>query len=255
MRRGTHNVKGESQRNIVKLMRGLEGRYSLWEIWQDFITMSACSIANTVKTPSYEARETMYLQRAQRYSREELEVFAQMLAEVVKSLDKNPDQDYLGELFMELGLGSEWHGQFFTPYSICKIMSMITDNGMTQKTVDEHGWASVCDPACGAGALLIAFANECLRNHLNYQTSVLFVAQDIDRLAACMCYIQLSLLGCPGYVVVDNTLTKPSITHDRKGLLPVDSGNVWYTPMYFRDVWQYRKAFAQMDMLFSKEAG
>lgn len=42
------------------------------------------------------------------------------------------------------------------------------------------------DPACGAGALLLAFANECKRNHINYQTSVFFVAQDIDFLAGCM---------------------------------------------------------------------
>ena len=61
----------------------------------------------------------------------------------------------------------------------------------------KQGWISVSDPACGAGALLIAFANECRRQHINYQTSVLFVAQDIDFLAGCMCYIQLSLLGCP----------------------------------------------------------
>src|SRR5699024_11833427 len=66
------------------------------------------------------------------------------------------------------------------------------------------------DPACGAGALLVAFANECLRQKVNYQTSVLFVAQDIDFTVGLMCYIQLSLLGCAGYVVIGDTLVRPS---------------------------------------------
>ena len=110
------------------------------------------------------------------------------------------------------------------------------------------------DPACGAGALLIAFANECQRQHINYQTSVLFVAQDIDFLAGCMCYIQLSLLGCPGYVVIDDSIVRPTTSYDAHGLLPKDGPQVWYTPMYFRDVWHYRRIGAQMDLLFRNAA-
>ena len=50
------------------------------------------------------------------------------------------------------------------------------------------------DSACGAGAMLIAFANAAKQYGINYQKQVLFVAQDIDHTAAMMCYIQLSLL-------------------------------------------------------------
>ena len=34
----------------------------------------------------------------------------------------------------------------------------------------------------------------------------ILVAQDIDPLVAKMCYIQLSLLGCSGVVIIGNTL-------------------------------------------------
>ena len=105
------------------------------------------------------------------------------------------------------------------------------------------------DPACGAGALLLAFANECKRNHINYQTSVFFVAQDIDFLAGCMCYIQMSLLGCPGYVVIDDSILHPAQSYDEDGLIPKNSPNVWLTPMYFRDVWHWRRIFAQLDLI------
>ena len=225
-----------------------------WDIWQDFIIMSAIAIANTMGGPQAKAREEMYRSRAEKYSAKELEVFADMLLEVVAELERNPEQDFLGELFMALGLGNEWKGQFFTPYSVCRAMSAMTYAPDMTARIEKQGWVSVNDPACGAGALLLAFANECRRQHINYQTSVLFVAQDIDFLAGCMCYIQLSLLGCPGYVVIDDSLLRPSVSYDARGLLPKDGPQVWYTPMYFRDVWHYRRIGAQMDLLFRNAA-
>lgn len=229
-------------------MHSLTGKYSLWEIWQDFIIMSAISIANVFDGPYRKQREKMYLDRAYRYTNDEIKSFAQMLSEIVTELERCPEQDLLGELFVSLGLSNEWRGQFFTPYHICRMMASMT-LGQTAEQIEQQGWISVNDPACGAGALLVAYANECMRNKINYQTSVLFVAQDIDLLAGCMCYIQLSLLGCPGYVVVDDTILSPSISHDKRGLIPVDGSNVWYTPMYFSPVWGWRKAIAQMEIL------
>ena len=150
---------------------------------------------------------------------------------------------------MTLELSNEWKGQFFTPYSVCQAMSAMTYGDDLKAKIEENGWVAVNDPACGAGALLIAFANECRRpqNNLNYQTSVLFVAQDIDFLAGMMCYIQLSLMGCPGYVVIDDSISHPITGIDPHGLIPRDGPNVWYTPMYFRDLWHWRQLWVQMD--------
>ena len=244
-------LKDERQKGIVKLIDSLCGRFSRWEVWQDFIIMSALSIANALGGPYKESREKQYIERAKKYSPKELETFAEMLAEVVVAMERNPDQDFLGELFMALELGNEWKGQFFTPYSVCRAMAAINYGADLEHQADEKGWISVNDPACGAGALLIAFANECRRpgHKINYQTSVLFVAQDIDYLAGMMCYIQLSLLGCPGYVIIRDTLSQPSTSRDRRGLIPNGGPEIWYTPMYFRDIWAYRCLFAQIDML------
>ncbi len=244
-------LRGECQKNIVKLMDSLCGRYSRWEVWQDFIIMSAISISNAVGGPHRELREKEYIKHAEKYSKNDLDVFGQMLAEVVLELDRNPDQDLLGELFMTLDLANEWKGQFFTPYSVCRLMASMTYGNDIRARIEQNGWVAVNDPACGAGALLIAFANECRRpgNDVNYQKSVLFVAQDIDFLAGMMCYIQLSLLGCPGYVVIDDSISNPSTSLDGRGLIPRDKGNVWYTPFYFLPEWRWRRIAAQMDML------
>ena len=34
------HVRGESQKNIVRFIEGLSGKYSRWDIWQDFIIRS-----------------------------------------------------------------------------------------------------------------------------------------------------------------------------------------------------------------------
>lgn len=245
------HIRGESQKNIIRMLNSLGGKYSRWELWQDWITMSAISIANVFDGPYRKEREEIYSSRAARYSASELKMFADMLFELVADMDRDPDQDFLGELFMALDLGNEWRGQFFTPYDVCRMMATMSIADDLNARIECHGWVSVNDPACGAGALLLAFANECLRRGINFQTSVLFVAQDVDFLAGMMCYIQMSLLGCPGYVVIGNTLTEPSTSWDARGLLPAGGSNVWFTPMYYSQVWSWRRAFAAVQSLTS----
>ena len=75
------------------------------------------------------------------------------------------------------------------------------------------------------------------------------MAQDIDYIVGMMCYLQMSLLGMPGYVVIGDTLASPSTSYDKRGLIPVDKGNVWYTPLLRIPVWQYRIFMAQMELV------
>lgn len=247
-------VRGEAQKGIAKIVDKLSGRYSGWEIWQDFIVMTAISLANVVDGPYMDEREKTYLDRARKYKPDELEAIAEMVALIVTDMERDPDQDFLGELFMSLGLGDEWKGQFFTPYNVCRMMAAMSFGDDLKSKIEKKGWIGVNDPACGAGALLIAFANECRRQKVNYQTSVLFVAQDIDFLAGMMCYIQLSLMGCPGYVVIGDTLSNPCTSLDKRGLIPKGGSNIWYTPMYYTDIWQYRRVWSQMDLFISSAA-
>lgn len=238
----------QKQKELVKIFDEACYRHNRWTVWSDFMTLIAISISNTVDCVHAEERERTYLQIAGKYNKREIECCARMFSEIVIGLDENPNQDFLGELFMALDLSNEHNGQFFTPYDVCTMMAKITEPNIQGRIEREH-WISVNDPACGAGALLVAFANECMAQKVNYQTSVLFVAQDIDFVVGCMCYIQLSLLGCAGYVVIDNTLTHPSTSYDPRGLIPRDNGQVWYTPFYFREEWHYRRQFFLIDSM------
>jgi len=223
-----------------------------WEAWADFISMFASAISNAADATQAPAREERYLQTISRYQPEEQALFPRLMAETVMALEENPDQDFLGDLYMGLNLGNHWKGQFFTPYNVCRMMASMTTAGAGQRTA-EHGWTTVCDPACGAGATLIAAANELQRQGVNYQERVLFAGQDLDPVAAGMCYIQLSLLGCPGYIAVGNTLTTPMtgiplFPHSREGL------DIWCTPMFFSPVWSWRRAFALAEKKTGREA-
>ena len=244
-------MREEKQKELVRIFDEACYRHNRWNVWSDFVLMAAISISNCVDKSNAESRERDYMAMAQKYNKRELECLSNMLAAVITGLEANPDQDFLGELYMSLDLGNEHAGQFFTPYDVCKCMAKITGGADLKARIEHDGWISVNDTACGAGALLVAFANECLEQKVNYQTSVLFVAQDIDPIVAAMCYIQMSLLGCAGYVVVGNTLTTPSTCIDRRGLIARPGQNIWYTPFYFHNVWSWRRAWAQMDMLFA----
>ena len=244
----TRVAKNQHQKEIIKLFDGLQGSHNMWQLWSDFVVMMACTISNAVDHSHREEREKMYMTIASGYKEREITVFANIFALLVEAYERDTDQDLLGELYMALGLGNDHNGQFFTPYDVCRCMAEM-NWGNASDQIEEKGWISVNDPAVGAGALLIAFANTCRRNNVNYQQSVLFVAQEIDFTTACMCYIQLSLLGCPGYVYVGNTITDPCTSIDGRALIPAKPGNCWFMPMYFHNTWGIRRMIEQMRMI------
>lgn len=223
---------------------------SSWQVWTDFITAAACSLANSIDTEGavHDDREKEYEKCVERLGG--VENAAKLFAYVVEALEENPEQDFLGNLFMKLDLSNHWKGQFFTPYCVCRTMAAITISEV-ENTISNKGWASINDPACGAGATLIAAANVLREHNVNYQNHALFVAQDIDRVSGLMCYIQLSLLGCAGYIVIADTLCNP--TTGKSLLFPQekDGQEFWYTPMFASDVWVNRRRFNLMDLFLA----
>lgn len=197
--------------------------------------MAAAALSNSVdRSPARDRREKAYLEIIGRYKKDEQAIFPQLFTVMVESIDANPWQDYLGGMFMELELYSHWNGQFFTPDSVCRMMAQM-NLGNSKAEIERDGYISVNDPACGGGALLIAAAEELRRQEINYQECVEFVGQDISSTAALMCYIQISVLGCPGYVIIGDTLRHPPVD-------PLPSNyEVWYTPFWYSDVWQARR--------------
>ena len=219
------------------------------DIWRDFIVMSACAMSNTVDKSHYDEREKRYLETINKYEKSQQHIFPELYADVVMALDENPEQDFLGRMFMDLHLDYEELKQIFTPYHVCQLMADVTMGDLVQQ-VEEQGYVSINDCCCGAGANLIAAINSARHMledaGLNFQNHILVIGQDIEELVALMCYIQISLLGVAGYIKVGNALTEPMTSDD-------SMENYWFTPMYFSDVWHTRRMIHRFMDLFEKE--
>ncbi len=236
-------AQNENEKEFFKIFESLSMTRSSWRVWSDFITASAISLSNAFEMDSERkaAREQEYVECIKRLGG--TDKAAELLGVIVKTFEENPSQDFLGGLFIKLGLNNHWRGQFFTPYHICEFMAQIALMDANEE-IASKGYVSICDCACGAGAMLIAAANVLRVNKINYQTQALFVAQDIDRIAGLMCYIQFSLLGCPGYVVIGDSITNPVVGEP---LMPLEmpGQELWCTPMFFSPDWIHRRLCAR----------
>lgn len=247
----------------MKTFRYLADRHSSWQAWSDFVVVSAIAIANRLGDQGdkrHEEREAEYHSIMKRYTPEEQGIFPQLFALTVMALDENPEQDYLGEMFMALELGNHWKGQFFTPYHLCEFMAKCTLQDVGDR-IEQRGWIGIMDCCCGAGALLIAARNNLyLANppigYLPPHLHALFVCQDIDRTAALMCYVQLSLLGCAGYVVVGDAFMHPAVFRYGNPVLPIETEGqeIWCMPMFHDHVWVIRQEIAKLDALIRPAA-
>lgn len=228
--------KHDPGREFDKLLDDLTYSHNKFEVWEDFVIMTACALSNGVSKNEYDKREKLYLRTVSKYKKAEAEKFPLLLAETVLALEENPEQDFLGRRYMLAGLSAN-SGQVFTPYNICDMMAEIILGNLSSE-IKEKGFITVSDPTCGAGALLIAAANVARRKlekeKQNFQNHILLYAQDIDMTVALMCYIQLSLLGVAGVVKIGNSLTEPITDGD-------NLKNYWFTPMYCSGVWAARR--------------
>ena len=86
--------------------------------------------------------------------------------------------------------------------------------------------------------------------HKRGPRDALYVAQDIDRTAALMCYIQLSLLGCAGYVVIGDSLLHPIVGPGRSPLLisPTPEQEIWLLPALYDEVWCARIQYERVKL-------
>jgi len=227
--------KGNGQ--FVKLFEKLRYRHGAWQAWHDMVHLFAIEIANSVDYVHAPGRREMYDSIIGKYADEEKELMAQLFAEMVRQLEANPHQDFLGQTYMELRLGNDGSGQVFTPYHISELMARMNLMSGVKEEIEKKGYVSICDPTCGGGAMLIAGAHVMSEVDPDWKAHTFFVGQDIDSTVAMMAYVQLSLIGCAGYIRIGNTLEDPPTG----GLLGDKSEKTWYLPATMMNlVWVQR---------------
>lgn len=195
-----------STKEVVALLRANTGARRISQVFDDFVEIFALALRNAVDHRGRQEREEQYLQVIQPYSRDELDRFARAFSLVVVEMEREP-QDILGRLYMGLELGNSSMGQFFTPHDIARLIAELNLPGMTEQ-VQRRGYAELYEPACGAGAFIIATAQAMRQAGMNPQEVLHVTAEDLSVQAVHMIYIHLTLLHIPAVIHRKNTLTQ-----------------------------------------------
>jgi hypothetical protein len=215
-----------------RLFEGNRMRHDTYTLFGDCMEAMAIALANAVDLRQRDAREARYLEIVGRYERDVVAMFPQVLAELTTGLD-HERCDLLGALFHDLELHNTARGQFFTPYSVSRMMADVTLGSpeMLRSMIEQRGFVTAMEPACGAGSMVIALADAMQNAGVNYQRHLHVTAVDIDPRAIHMAYAQLSLLHVPAHLIVGNSLSLEVREH-------------WYTPAHILGGWSGRLAAA-----------
>ena len=210
-------------KEFTSKIHDLDRSKSVQSVFQDFLSLSTYSLAQPFyRNPDIEQKYKLIIEE---YTKEQAEEFPKLLAFLISALEEE-HQDFLGQLYMNLGFGNAKKGQFFTPYSVSKMMSEINfaDIDLKMKNKD---FITLSEPCCGSGGIIIAFAETMKNKGYNYQHQLYVEATDIDDMCFKMTYIQLALLGIPAKVIRGDTIS-------------LRYYEVLYTPFYFLSNFEYK---------------
>ena len=194
------------KKEIAKMIQGISGKYSPFQIFRDWCEMYAIAIQNSCilrHDDVWQKREDIYLNIWKKYNDKEHDAFRDMTNMYVEALDEEIG-DILGEIFMESGAGNARAGQFFTPFHVSEMVAKL---GALELLNEDK--IHLNEPSIGSAGMVIATAKYLHSQGINYQKKLKVVGQDLDWLAVYMSYIQLSLLGIDAILVQGDTLADP----------------------------------------------
>lgn len=234
------NTPDQHRTEFLKLFRQTARHRHRYDIFRDFVTIAACTLHNSVfqgldieNWPKIaQDREEEYLKIVQSYDKQDRGAFPLLFAHLVGMLDPEP-RDILGPLYMELEVASKDQGQFFSPPELSELMARMSHGPELANL--QKPFVTLSEPACGAGGMVLAFVKVMIENKLNPSQRMWTQCVDVDRLAALMCYVQLSLWNVPGEIIVGNSLSW-------------EIRELWYTPAHILGQWHIRLATQSRDV-------
>lgn len=192
-----------ARKQFIRLFNDTARYLRRWDVFCDFITLAA----NELDLARIFTQESIGRSRkiCERYEADDIKRMHELFILMMCALDAK-FHDFLGAIFMELELGSDGMGQYFTPYSVQSMMARMMMPGV-KDTIRREGFVTVSDPASGAAGMIIAYAECLLDAGYDHSNHMFGSCIDIDPIAADMAFVQLSLLGIPAEVITGNTLT------------------------------------------------
>ncbi|WP_436910408.1 N-6 DNA methylase [Enterobacter kobei] len=215
MPRRTMSIE-DARRRFVSVFRDTARNLRRWEVFSDFITLAASELDMArIRTPDNIERSR---EICAKYSESDISNMHELFGLMICALEAK-FHDFLGAIFMELELGDDRNGQYFTPYNVQSLLARLLMPDFDE-TIRREGFVTVSDPASGAAGMIVAYAELLLEAGYNPSEQMFGSCIDIDPIAADMAFIQLSLLGIPAEVITGNALT-------------MQLNRVRYTPVYY----------------------
>lgn len=186
----------ESFRTVIESLA--RTRSSSVGIFSDFCRLAACCVAAGTREPEY-------LEVARGYSRDELNEFSRGFALLVEEMEAAPFTDMLGPYYLDIAAHSskQARGEFFTPPEISKLIARMVFDPEAIKA--EGKPITLNEPACGSGGMVLATAELFAPDSVDL---LRVTAQDINPVAADMCYLNLTLWGIPARVIRGDTIRR-----------------------------------------------
>lgn len=221
---------GGRKERVKTLLLEVADSKRLWRVFEDFIAMAALELSCAADPGQRAAREGDLQKVRERFTAAEQDKLAEAFFHLMMVLGEE-HHDFLGPMFMLLGLGDKHGGQFFTPYEVCATMALL-NLADAATVIETDGFVSILDPCSGSGAMVIAAAEVLLDAGYPLAQHLHVTAQDLDITAVHMTYVQLALLGVPAVVIHGNSLTG-------------ETWSTWHTALHFKGRWRQRMAQRQ----------
>ncbi len=203
----------------------------LRDIYEDFISLSFITLFNQgvnkhIDKKKYEELEKEYKSIVSKYKKENVERFVKAFAKLVKLMEENPYEDFLGQAYLELKSSNEKKvlGQFFTPKEVVDFMVRST---FDSEKIKEKEIIRALDPCTGAGIFPLR-AMKFLRDNNLPPWKIVWHAVEIDKYLAMISYINLTLFGIPAIVINEDIFRIPA-QENGKGLDLSKVKNKWIT--------------------------
>ena len=198
-------TKQNYSKNIVDSLSQMacsHGGETVFRDWCECMALSFANACDLLHGEKWQEREKAYKRIISQYTKQEVDLFVRMMADLTNLFEQDMFFDHLGNIYMQAFGGNKNLGQCFTPISLCQAMSEIT---VKENKGNER--MTVCDPACGGGATLIAAAGVMHRDGIDYQRRVVFYGTDLDKLCVHMCYVQMCMIGANAIITHGDTLS------------------------------------------------
>lgn len=171
-------------------------------------TMAACSVSGFKDERNEQGmlttwREEEYMEAIRGWEPDTIRWIAKVWGLAMQTIMEHPYIDVLGAAFMEIYPSRSRNGEFYTPVSITRMMAEM----VYAPDLKEFDWPiTIMEPACGGGQMILSLAQAMAGMDIPHNAMVV-TAQDTSRIAADMCYVNMSLHGIPGWVLHGNSIT------------------------------------------------